>query len=418
MVSDNSSDSNQVERLRNFCAGLDDSRLHYFRPPEALSMPRHWEWMIRQALGLEGATHFACLTDRMIFKDGELETLRRVVARHPERVVSYNHDKVNDYEKPVTLEQNCWTGKTIVINSAHLLGMLAGVVQHAALPRMLNCVVPRRVLDGIIERYGSAFDSTAPDMCFAFRCLEREDSIIYLDKAVSVHYALDRSNGASQSRGVVSGDHADFLSRLDGRGLNYAAPVPGLDTIVNTILHEYCLVKEQTQSPKFPGINRARYFSVVKMEVGNMEDGEHKRKMQDLLDAHDDGDDQMRDASGTLASRIRAAKGFLSPHKALTKLLLLASTRRFEKLWRTPLRLLRVEPPDMTGKFSEFDTTAEAIEHANRFPLKRRWGLSSIEYMSRSIMAAQRRGRRAGTNPPHEAQKSSGEPVVNASTMP
>jgi hypothetical protein len=87
----------------------------------------------------------------------------------------------------------------------------------------------------IARHYGSVFLSTAPDCCFAYRYLERFDSVLYYDQAPLINYALDRSNGASQARGVATKDHLDFMANLDGRLLNYAAPIPDITTVWNTI---------------------------------------------------------------------------------------------------------------------------------------------------------------------------------------
>ena len=75
---------------------------------------------------------------------------------------------------------------------------------------MLNCIVPRRVFENISARFGNVFTSIAPDFNFCFRCLDLEDSILFYDKSPLFHYALDRSNGASASRGESTADTDDF----------------------------------------------------------------------------------------------------------------------------------------------------------------------------------------------------------------
>ena len=66
---------------------------------------------------------------------------------------------------------------------------------------MLNSIVPRRLLEEIDHVYGNVFASIAPDHCFAYRCLDRVDSIVYWDRVAIVQQALSRSNGYSQIRG-------------------------------------------------------------------------------------------------------------------------------------------------------------------------------------------------------------------------
>ena len=110
----------------------------------------------------------------------------------------------------------------------------------------------------IAEHYGNVFLSTAPDCCFAYRYLERFESILFYDQAPLLHYALDRSNGMGQVRGIASKDHLDFMANLGGQLLNYAAPIPEMPTVWNTVIHEYFVVENQTRSSKFRDVENSR----------------------------------------------------------------------------------------------------------------------------------------------------------------
>lgn len=290
LVSDNSTTSAEQEDLAAFCHSLNDARVKYIRPPEPFPMPNHWEWAMQQALGFSDVSHVLYLSDRMILKSNTLKGLLRLVVRHPDKVISYGHDRIDDYVKPIRLEQYSRSGNLFELQTSDLLSSSAQLnwFFFTCLPRMVNCIVPRNVLDAIRERYGNIFLSIAPDLCFAYRCLERLDSILYYDKSMIVEYAQDRSNGGGQARGVISAAFADFLANLNGKVFNYAAPMPEFPTVMNTILHEYCCVKNETGSGKFPEVNRDNYFDYIATEMNWMEEGEIKQQVKSLLDKHTD----------------------------------------------------------------------------------------------------------------------------------
>jgi len=57
IVSDNSERAEDQDALRNVCRDAHDPRLQYIRPPQSMSMPRHWDWAMEQALEKTNATH-------------------------------------------------------------------------------------------------------------------------------------------------------------------------------------------------------------------------------------------------------------------------------------------------------------------------------------------------------------------------
>ncbi len=274
VVSDNSTDPLAADTVARFCAGFEDAAVRYIRPPEPLPMAAHWQWALRTVLDESPATHVAYLTDRMVMKRDELGGLLALAHAHVEHVISYNHDLVDDWLRPVSLHLYDWTARLFEVRAEHLLYLSSRAVIRPPLPRMMNSLVPRAVFDRLQERFGSVFDSISPDFCFTYRCLDTVDSILYYDKAILMQYGLDRSNGASYSRGDDAPDRLDFAAQLGRRQMNYAAPVPQFRTIRNAIIHEYCFVKDETGSDRFPEVDPRAYIAAMVEDFSQIENVE------------------------------------------------------------------------------------------------------------------------------------------------
>lgn len=268
LVSDNSTRAEELDQLARLCGEIADERLRYIRPPEPLVMSHHWSWALEQALADSRVSHVAFLTDRMLFKKHALRKLQKVISENPSKIISYNHDTVVDWEEPIHLKQEPWTGKVLEIETANLLQLSSRSVFPHCLPRMLNCATPRIVTEKIRATFGSVFSSLAPDFCFLYRSLAVEDSIVYFDQPLLIHYALQRSTGHTFGRGILSPDYKDWLRDNAPDALRYPKlPMPDILTGSNAILNEYVIVKEQTGSEKFPPIEMQPYLERLASEV-------------------------------------------------------------------------------------------------------------------------------------------------------
>lgn len=286
LISDNSTSLKQREELRQHVEQLKNARVKYLVPPEPLSMTRHWDWAMGQALALYDPSHVTYLTDRMMFKPGALSGLIEILRAYPDKVVSYMHDVVDDFSRPVVVRQYTWTGNLYEVPSRRLLEMVAqSLVYDSSLPRMLNCVVPRSLLETMADRFGNVFASVAPDWSFAFRTLAVVESILFYDKAILVHYAQGQSNGQSAHYGVENSAYRDFIQELRALPPNFAAPFPEIITVWNWIISEYCHAKEVTRSPKFPELNLENYVHALAVGIERIVDPERRQQMRDLLAA-------------------------------------------------------------------------------------------------------------------------------------
>lgn len=288
LVSDNSTSERDRDELESFCAAVGQSRLNYIRPPQSLGMPDHWQWAIEQALANYNASHFTYLTDRMMFRTGGLREVLDLADVYPDKVITYNHDRICDNKRPIRVEEYEVTEKLLEVDSPHLLELCSEAILHHGLPRMLNCIVPRRVLRQLHDRFGNVFSSIAPDFNFCFRCLDQEESILFYDKSPMFHYALDRSLGATGTRGESTPELTDFEANLpvDSVNRNYATPIPSLITATNAVFNEYLVYKQLTRSARFPPINLENYLRANATEVAEISDPQLRAQTFALLAKH------------------------------------------------------------------------------------------------------------------------------------
>jgi Glycosyl transferase family 2 len=282
VVSDNSSDERAREQLAASCSALDG--VAYIRPPADLAMTDHWNWAFAELYERFPAPLVTMLTDRMVMRPGALAGLLELAVAHPGRVISYNHDAVDDTTTPVRLRLEDRSGRTFELSVEHLLERCSHMYFHPCIPRVMNCIVPRVVLDAVAERFGGLFASISPDHCFGFRCLDVVETIIYHDACPLIHYGLARSNGATYARGVRSAAVEDFQSHLGGVEMNASAPVPGFHSITNAVVNEYCFVRDEPRSRKLSAIEWTRYLGAMARETSRLEDPELRERMRLLLE--------------------------------------------------------------------------------------------------------------------------------------
>lgn len=352
LVSDNSTSDAERDALAKFCAGFKGPR--YVGPPESLSMPAHWDWAIHEALQTYSASHFLYLTDRMMFRKGGLREVVNLASRYPDKVISYNADRIIDTSTPIRVEQYPASERLLAIDTLRLSRLLSQAIIHPSVPRMLNSIVPRTVLDRMRERFGNVFTSVSPDFNFCCRCLELEESILYYDKAPLFHYALSRSNGASATRGEMTEDYADFTANLRVKNTNWATPIPGLNTAVNYAFHEYCLFKQETGSEKFFELDMQKYLEANANENREVVDPQVRAEAFSLLAAKGYVDAKTNGRQGGPAvSFSRRLQG------KLKRLFTGAATT---PAWLFLARTVAITPPGFNS--FEFATLDEAIDYA------------------------------------------------------
>lgn len=378
VVSDNSTDPDERERLREFCARQPAHVVQYVQPREPLSMPAHWEWLWHRIDETIPHTHIGYLTDRLVFTAGALAELLDVVAAWPAQVVSYHWDHVNDLTTPVELVQSPWTGQLLELDCAKLIKLSSRGSVGDYLPRLMTCIAPRGVLATIDQRFGDLFGSVSPDFRFAYRCLAVCETVLYLDRACLLEHAMGRSAGASYIRGAMNKDAVQFARELSVPRFG-ATPEPAFETVANAIFQEYCAVRDEAGGDRFPPLDRRGYLTANAAAVDQIEDPEWRARMQELL----------RRRGWRPWDRARHAMGVILGMAAYL-------IRHPGALARTIRRQLSDRPPGTPAAFLlprlgvnprirddlRFDSPAEAIAHANAHPRTRTphaWHVHQLE---------------------------------------
>lgn len=285
IISDNSTDVSESAIIDAFLAEHTPHGISLIRPSTPLPMTEHWQWAIARAMSVHDASHFFVLTDRMLFKDGALSHLLAITEKYPDELISFTYDRIDDYSRPISYLPLPRTGLLYRMDTWDLLRLAANVVFYSCFPRMLNCVAPRNVLEKMERKYGSVFASVSPDYCFCFRVLGLIPSMLYYDNSVLVNYASDRSNGASFARGIVTKDSADFERNLSMGALNSEAPVPGIRTVGNAVIHEYCSVKKQSDAGSYPEVALGPYLDFLAAEAAAFLDQKAVSRANEILAA-------------------------------------------------------------------------------------------------------------------------------------
>lgn len=274
VVSDNSTDPRESRLLEQFSADA-GRKMSLVRPPSPLPMTAHWNFAIEYALGLEGYTHFMFLTDRMLVRAHRFRQVIDTIASFPEEVISFSYDRIDDVRRPVVYKPLPRSGDVYRIDSKALLEMSARMEFPSCLPRMLNSVAPRSHINAVQARFGAVFSSLSPDFNFCYRTLATRESILFFDRSVLLTYGLDRSNGNSFARGVMTRDSNDFIRDVALARDSFITPYPEFLTIGNAVIHEYLVAKHDTRSSGFGDIEIENYRRMLSTEVRKFEDGQH-----------------------------------------------------------------------------------------------------------------------------------------------
>jgi hypothetical protein len=363
VVSDNSSREADLRLLSEFCRTTADPRLLYIRPPEALTMPAHWDWALAQAMARTDATHFGFQYDRKVFKAGSIARLAAACAYDPAALVTYVCDFTIARDESFVAWRYPGSARLYEIRTAAIVRRVGGGTIHdlgQPIPLLSNCMVPRPLLERVRARFGDICDSNAPDLAFLFRFSAVEARYVHFDAALSVMYAFRFSNAQGYFRSDTSGTFGDFMKLWAGRPWLDAAPIPGLTLGLNVVFHEYNLVQNVVGKETFPAIEMPGYLRELAKGFFFIEDERQRAELRAVLEDHGwrpEAPARPRPRWRRIAGRLARPLRRMLPGRSLD------STRRFATeaeslnyLLSQPLRPVRHNP---------LLTTLDAVEVAS-----------------------------------------------------
>lgn len=282
LLSDNSDDAAEQQRLEAWAHTV-GAPLVYVRPPRALNMGDHWDWAFGEAVRRR-PTHILLLTDRMLMRAGALAELARISVAQPDATISYLHDRIDDLTAPVTLDRQRWSGAVLRVASRHLLELTQRCTFHTCLPRLMNALTPVAAFETVRRTYGNYCQAISPDFGFGYRYLATHPDFLFYDKALIVHYAISRSNGAATTRGVLSADAANFRRvSMGGHDRLPHAPYPEMMTLGNFILEEYGQARAGNPAAGLGPVETGPYVKMLYNDIVSAEDPAFRAQQLDLL---------------------------------------------------------------------------------------------------------------------------------------
>jgi len=287
IVSDNSTREEDVRKLAAFCSETTDARLLRIRPTEPLAMPAHWNWALEQALSRTGATHIAVHYDRKVTRPDGLAAFVAACMRNPDAITTY----ACDFTVRTDGESLAWmypgTGKLYQIRTSRVVELSSQGVIHdmgQPIPLLSNCAVPRTILERVRERFGNICDSATPDISFTYRYCALEERYFHFDRAISVLYAFETSNGLSYYRQETKNSFGDYMALWGDRPWLEAAPIPGLNLGINVGFHEYNLVQRIVGTELFPPIDHDGYLREIARGLQYLKDPDVHASVRELLE--------------------------------------------------------------------------------------------------------------------------------------
>lgn len=194
VVSDND-DSNSA--TREVVAGFHDPRIRYFRTSGTLAMHENWESAFQNSTG----SHVLVLEDKQRLNRNALETLDRVLASHPDAVITYPVVLTReDVPPPLPRDLN-----PVLMSAAGLLDRYCDFDEESwqYLPRGLNSVAPATLLRDLqrTSPTGRVFSHLTPDHSQAYQVLSRVEGVLHLPGSV-IYIPLSLGKKGSFSNGL------------------------------------------------------------------------------------------------------------------------------------------------------------------------------------------------------------------------
>lgn len=178
----------------------DDPRVRYIRTSESLSMPDNWDFALKHAKG-EFVTF---LTDDSVLFPQSMESVMGDLLRTGQDVAVWRHaayfypDWYEASRRNVLYVPRS-AGSSIIVDSETMLRRLFAMdsATWIDIPKTLNSICKRSVIDAVIARQGRFFPPSCPDYSSAVGVMMGSPTYLLIDKPLYVDSVTKASIGAS-----------------------------------------------------------------------------------------------------------------------------------------------------------------------------------------------------------------------------
>jgi hypothetical protein len=275
LVSDNSTDADELQRNQSYCTTLQNPNLRYIRPPQPLGMSQHWEF----AIGQTNAEYISVPSDRIYLWHDLFEIgFREMIARGAE-ALSYGSDQVlNLDELGLRIDEpHLETRQFVEVPGYSLLEDFARGYYPVAAPRLANSIIKRSLLERMRNAAGHLCGGFSPDIYFACLALTQIDTGLHYHAKVFTGFGNKESNGTSFTTGVLSDAAKDFLSQKQ-HSLLAKSPYPTVMSQANGMINEFLGVMEIVGKNKMPPVQWQVATQAMVRSAELLVDGEFKRQ--------------------------------------------------------------------------------------------------------------------------------------------
>jgi len=219
VVSDNYSGSQTRQVVESF----QSPRVRYFRTKEPLSMPDSWEFALKYAKG----EYITFLTDDSYMLPDAISCAMAYLGTSGKRIAvwslcTYFSPDWIELERRNVLYISDSSFQPRLLQSADSLATLFDLQSAGRVPKLLNCLAHRELVEKATEVQGRFFLPPAPDYAGAVGLLQQTEEYIFLDWPLCINGVFPQSIGASQrfSGGKASKDFvAEFKEKNEVSGL-------------------------------------------------------------------------------------------------------------------------------------------------------------------------------------------------------
>lgn len=177
-----------------------DARVKYIRTSGSLSMPDNWDFALKHATG----DFITFLTDDSVLFPKSMEVAMGELTRAGQDVAVWRHAAYYYPDWLETSRQNVLyiprsTGRVRVLDSSVMLGRLFGMDSGSwvDIPKSLNSICRRKVIDAVVARQGRFFPPSCPDYSSAAGVMLNTSSYLLIDRPLYVDSVTKESIGAS-----------------------------------------------------------------------------------------------------------------------------------------------------------------------------------------------------------------------------